>query len=222
MVIEKDVTGLVDEHAAHHHLGRLGLDVVVIVGVGHVGGGRCQEGELRPTLLPLGAAWRSHEEGDVVFLGAVLGVARPDVRRIGAGAQIVRHGQLEIHLPAGVVEVVLVEVDGTIVLRPPPPAMLLAGPIEALHGPRREVVERAVEAVGPGVDDARGLHLAREVPGGDHRGCKVRGHRVEEEAFQPLGRHRPGQKAGAIELAIEGVERTGAVQDRTHHERCLG
>ena len=60
--------------------------MVVVVGIGHVAGGRHQERGLRPADLARRPARRPDEERDVVLLAAVLGVAAPDMRGIGAAA----------------------------------------------------------------------------------------------------------------------------------------
>ena len=84
VLVPEQIGRLEHQQAAHDHLRRFGVQVLLMVGVGHVGRRRREEGELRPALAPCRAARRTDEERDVVLAGAVVRLAlRPVDHEVG-------------------------------------------------------------------------------------------------------------------------------------------
>src|SRR5262249_50983721 len=71
--------------------------------------------------------------------------------------------------PAGVVDVVAVEMDGAVMGGLTLPVMLLAGPVPALHAAGRQMEEPAVMAGGADIDGPGAADILREIPAGDDR-----------------------------------------------------
>ena len=65
---------------------------------------------------------------------------------------VVGNGEGEVGLPAGVVEIVVVEVDRAVLLRGVGEVAFVARPVGAGHRPGGEIDCRAVERVGRAVD----------------------------------------------------------------------
>ena len=74
---------------------------------------------------------------------------------------------MEVGLPADVLHVVVVEVDGAVLAGGESEAGLGAGEVVAGHAAGGHVDGLAVEAVGAGVGDAVAADVEAEVPGGD-------------------------------------------------------
>ena len=169
-----------------------------LVGVGQVGGGRGQEGDVGVAL----PRRRGDEERHVVVLSGPA-----ETGGVVAGAPPVADLDLEIGLPPAVVEVVVVEVDG---------AVLLGGvvapegggvPPVAGEAPHRMVAERAVEAAGAHVGDGGAAGRGGgEVPG--------RGQPRHRPRVGPVGQgvdlavaQSPGEHPRVLDLAVEASDR---------------
>ncbi len=165
------------------------------IAVDLVGEGRGDVADLGLRLADL----RAHEEGDDV---AVRPAAQ--LHAVDAASHVLGHGEAEIVGPAAIVQVVVVEMDGGVVMRCGLPVALLAGPGGALHGAGRQVHQPAVQAVRAGILDLHAVHAPREVPGGD------------------------AGDAGRLDLAVEAAMRgtvgggLGADQDRLRHVEAKG
>src|SRR5215813_2200822 len=83
---------------------------------------------------------------------------------IQAARQLRWHGEGEISLPAAVVEVIIVKMDGTIMSRVVHPIVLAAVPGVSLHGPGREIDGGAMPAVWRNIHYVRGRDTATEIP----------------------------------------------------------
>ena len=84
----------------------------------------------------------AHHERHVVLMAVLR-----EMGAVQAARQLLRHGEGEIALPAAVVEVVIVKMDGTVMSRVVHPVVLAAVPGVSLHGPGREIDGGAVPAV---------------------------------------------------------------------------
>src|SRR5205814_2469346 len=103
--------------------GALGLargDVLGVIGIGHIGAGGCEEGDL----VALAAPPRGDEERKVVFAcRSLVAVARTHMERIGPARQIGRDLERSRRLPASIVEIVVMKMDRTVMLGLERPAM---------------------------------------------------------------------------------------------------
>src|SRR5262249_55458215 len=99
--------GLPQRRAARRELGPPGAWGGVVVGVGHVRRGGDEQRD--PVLGPCPGA---HIERDVVLV-----VAGAQPRGVDPARQVVRRGEREVDVPAGVLQVVVVEVDRAVLLR---------------------------------------------------------------------------------------------------------
>jgi hypothetical protein len=113
------------------------------------------------------------------------------------------HREREVVRPAGVVQIVLVEVDRAVLLRGPRPVHLGAGPVEARHRPRRAVHGLAVEPVGGAVGDALGGDVGSQVPRRHHRGLEPGRPGGLDEGGHLGARERAVRRARAVDLAVE-------------------
>src|SRR5262245_12790454 len=102
--------------------------------VGEIAEGRNQEGDLRSRRAFL----RPDEERYVVLSGA-----GPQARGVDAALQVRRHLEFEAGFPLRILEVVVVKVDRTVLLRGALEVHLQAGPVVPGHRPRREIDRRA-------------------------------------------------------------------------------
>ena len=164
------------------------------VGIGEVSGGGGEEGDVGGG----GAPCSAHVEGEVA-----LGLARAQAGRIHPAREAVRHFEFEIALPATVVDVVVVEVDRSVVVRGLPPVRALSRPRVPGHRARRQVDAATVLARGSDVDDSGAGDLTAKVPGREQR-CEPCAFRlVGAEALDGLVVQRPAGKAGPLDLSIE-------------------
>ena len=152
-----------------------GLDPAARVAVRHVAGRGDEEGERRggaiaqitalteftPIIAFTEFTRRAHDEGDVVLL-----VPGRDPGGVEAARRAGGDFQFEIGVPFAVVQRVIEEVDGGVLIRRMAKIKLVASPGGAAHGANREVDQLAVGAVGRDVDDLVRLDRAGEVPGG--------------------------------------------------------
>ena len=163
MLVEVDILGPQQERMADNRLRSL-AEAQVLIGVGEVGRGRHQERDLRGRA----AGRRTHDERDVVDC-----IAGFDPRRINVGAHRVGNRELEIRLPPGVLEVVVVEMDRAVLGGRMNEVFLASAPVMAGHRARRRVDAASVQVVARGVGDAIGGNAGRadtisEVPSRDH------------------------------------------------------
>ena len=105
----------------------------------------------------------AHEEGDVVLRLACL-----EVDRINTTRQIVGDAPGEIGLPAGILQIIVVEEDRPVLLRCLEVAGDPAGEMVASDGAHWRIDCAAMQSVGADVGNAVGAEIARKVPGGDH------------------------------------------------------
>src|SRR5439155_12525214 len=96
------------------------------------------------------------------------GVAGPEAYGVEAAPEVVRNGEREARLPPGVLEVVVVEVDGGVLVRRGVEVDVPAAPAASGYGAAGLVDEGAVVAARD-VHDHRSGHGSGEVPGGDRR-----------------------------------------------------
>jgi hypothetical protein len=188
VLMPEQIRGLKYQKAADDHLRRFGVQMLLMIGVRYVGRRRREEGKLRSTLAPCRAARRTDKERDVVLAGAVLRLAiRPLDHQVGgidSALHVRGHGEGKVASPSRIVEVVVVEMDRAVVFELSPPALLLAGPVPALHGAGGQVGHVAVQTEGAGVERPRGRDLAREVKGQQEAVADRRRHRPQEDAVQ--------------------------------------
>ncbi len=136
---------------------------------------------------------------------------------IDAAAQALGHAEREVGQPAAVVDVVVVEMDGAILLRRQSPVHLCAVPVPALHGAGRQVDDLAVVPAGREIADARGRRVLREVPDrGDVREAERLG-RIADTAGGGRGIDGAGEQPHGVDLAV-----VVAVQDRPSAGHELG
>src|SRR5262249_10709299 len=85
-----------------------------------------------------------------------------------AGRQGVRQSEGKMGLAAGVVEVVIVKMDSTVMGRVVHPVVLAPVPGVPLHGPGRKIDGGAVPAVWRDIHHMRGWNAATEIPVSDN------------------------------------------------------
>jgi hypothetical protein len=110
-------------------------------------------------------ARRTHEERHVVLHAVV----RLQVRRVDAARQIVGHRELEVRLPARIVEVVVVEEDGAVLLRYAAMIHLASRPVPARHRASGGVHQARVEPVPRAVTHPCVADVETEIPACDQR-----------------------------------------------------
>src|SRR6266545_6643921 len=89
------------------------------------------------------------------------------MQRIGPALEIIRYREFDGSLPARIIEIIAVEMDGTIMFGLPRPAMLLTGPVPALHAAGRQMRDPAVMLRGAGIDGSRRADVPGEIPSGN-------------------------------------------------------
>ena len=156
---------------------------------------------------------RPNEERD-----HVLDVARLEPHGVDAAPEPLRHRVGEVRRPAAVVQVVVVEVDGAVLLRRVAPAHLAPRPVGPHHGARREVHQLAVEPVRSHVDRAGARRVPGEVPERDQvaarRAARLRElRRLERSVVDRRALDLPVVVAGHWRAAESGhQERRAAVE----------
>ena len=161
-----------------------------VIGIRLVGEGRRQERDRRERPLPL----RQHVERQPVLAGLA-----GQMQRVGAAAQIVRHGPREIRLPVAIAQVVGMEMDRAVVARRMTPALLAPAPARSDHRARRHVHQPAVARMRTDVVDRLRVDAARKIPA-----CQqVGGKRLQRRADITPGRDEAAQDRGILELAGE-------------------
>ncbi len=183
------------------------------VRVRHVGHGRHQHGDPRPGR----PARRTDGERQVVLV-----VAGLEPGGVDAARQVGRDRQLEVGLPAGVLEIVAMEVDGAVLAGSLAPIGLVAREVVAGDGAGRHVRRRAVAVVAGDVGDAVGRHVEAEVPCADEVGAERRRARPVTSAravsasssrARPISRGR-SSRPSKCRVAPAAVGRCGEHQRR--------
>ena len=176
----------------------------LMIGVGLIGEGRGQERDRRERPLPR----RQHVERQ-----PVLAVIAGQMQRIGAAAQIVRHGPGEIRVPFAIAQIVGMEMDRTVVARRVAPALLAAGPTRTDHGSCRHVHQPAVACLRTDVLDILHVDAARKVPA-----CQqVAGRASSAAPTSGQDATKPRQDCGILQLAGEMMLRRRGSLGREQH-----
>ena len=204
MLVEVEVGGLHQRHLAGEQLRHHGVGRQIVVGIGQVAVGRDDDRDPRrgPVL------GRAHHEGDVVLGRRRFLAADPEPGGVEAALQPLRRGERKIRVPAGIVDVVVVEVDGAVFLPRMVVDDLVAGPVVAGHAARRQVDRVAVEHVRRGVDDVGGRDalgdVGLKVPGAHHDAPQVGGAALEaaRERVDPVLVEGHGGEARTVDLAV--------------------
>src|SRR6516162_3520518 len=122
MLVEIDVRVAELKQPVHLKFCAARGNVLAMVGIGEVGGGRRQQNDLGTSAARMSLPGRSNEERKIFFSGcAFITVTAADMQRIRTAAEV--GGQHHVHagLPAQVVNVVVVEMDAAVLLRALPP-----------------------------------------------------------------------------------------------------
>ena len=111
------------------------------------------------------------------------------------------HDQLEGRLPTSVLEVVVVEVDGCVLLGCGRPAHLLASPGVVRHRPRRQIDRNPVQPTRRQIVDRIRADADREIPCCEHTG----GERFvgSLQALYVRCVERAVEQLGTVDLAVE-------------------
>ena len=133
--LQKYIIGSEHRDGAAFWLGKDGVHRKLDVGVCHVCRGRDQQHHVRSFFA---SRW-THKERYAVF---VLAADQP--RTINTAAHGLRDCQREVGLPAGVVEIVIMKVNRTVLLRRVSPAMLTTRPVVTANTSGRHVHDGAV------------------------------------------------------------------------------
>ncbi len=185
----------------------------VLVRVREVAEGRQEERDPRRRA----AARRPDDERDEVLAALDL-----EVRGVDPAREVVGDGQPEVHLPARVVEVVVVEVDRPVLARRAGRADRGTRPRVARHRARRHVHGATVKPVRPSVAHGAAVEPDREIPRGDEPGERARGAaRAKPRRLRGLERAR--EDARALDLPVEVVRGTAlAVRAARDEQRPRG
>ena len=127
----------------------------------------------------------------------------PHVSRVHAGPRSLGDGELEVHLPSCVVEVVVVEVDRGVLVRNLPEVGLTAPPAVTRHRPRRHVDGPPVQPVGRGVRDPVGRKVPAKVPRRRESIARCLGRGALTQRLQLAGIQRTGKDTWIAYLAVE-------------------
>ena len=175
------------------HLDHPDREVERVIGVGEVSRRLRQIEDLRRRL----ARRPAHEERDVVLVRV-----RADVDGIAAAAQRFGHAQREVALPAGVVDVVVMEMDRAVFVWRRAPVHLGAGPVIAGHSARRQVHRLAVQRVARDVDHALGRDRLRKIPGADQASPQALRQRALMQRQRLVERQGATRQARAVDAAV--------------------
>src|SRR6266536_2051690 len=129
-----------------------------VVRIGLVGEGRSQENDW----CERACALRQYIERQ-----PVLAELTGEMQRVGATREIVRHSPRKIRLPTAIAQVVVVEMNGTIVVLSMAPALLTPAPPRADHGARRQVHQFAVAGMRADVEYRLAVDPQRKIPTGE-------------------------------------------------------
>jgi hypothetical protein len=202
VLLQVDVVAREHQQPLGQHLEVDRVQAQRAVGVGHVGHGGREHGQLRARRI----GRRRDEEADV-GLGVLrdLRVGGPQAQRMEARAPAARHVELQRGGPAAVVDVVAVEVDCAVLARRQPPVVHVAGPVHAGHAAARQLLQRAVQAVGRSVGHLEGVDAVAEVPAGDEARIGQARARGVVGAAQRLGPRQAGHDARRLDLAVDSA-----------------
>src|SRR6476646_909786 len=117
MLVEEEILWLVCDEVTGQNLGLRTVKCGVFVGVCHVACGRQQEKNVGGWELP----GRAHYEWHIVAIGS-----RLQSRRIDGAGRVFGDRQGEVSFPAGIVEVVVVEMNGAVLTGSMFPIVLVA------------------------------------------------------------------------------------------------
>src|SRR5262245_55010127 len=204
MIIHVEIGMAELQEPAHLPLGAPRRDVLGMICVSEIGCGRGKHQDLGAVLTPPAVARWTYEEGDIILarrLAVIL--AALYMERIGPALEIGRNGNVDRSLPAGVIDVIVVEMDGAIVLRLPRPAMLLASPVPAFHAARRKMRKTAMVARWTDVDCSGRADLLREIPTSDDVREELRLDDAAQEIIMAVGAVDAGKDQGSVDLAVE-------------------
>ena len=157
VLLHEQVVLLVLQEPAYHDLRFRHVQGDAVVGVGHVACRGQQEGRGCPRPFPR----RQYRERNVELV-----LVRVQAHRVETAAHPVRNLEREVCVPAGVVEIVVVEVDGRVALGRLLPADRIRAAEPSSHAPGRQVDQRAVQAPGRDIDQAIAGNADRKIPGG--------------------------------------------------------
>ena len=214
VLVEEELVRVECRELAGEQLAEGAVEGQMLVRIGHVLDRRQQEGDACRA-----ARRRQHHEGHVL-----LGALRPEPRGVDPARHPRRHGPFEIDVPAGVVEVVVVEVDGAVFMRRVAPAHLFPGKIPAGHAARRQIDDLAVAVMGRAVGNRDRGDVAGKIPGAEDVGRERRGDRLVPHALDSEAIERAADQAGRIDLAVvEGIHQRAALgappEDAGHDDR---
>src|SRR5436309_537108 len=143
------------------------------------------------------------------------------MQRIGTALEIIRYREFDRRLPARIIEIIAVEMDGAIVFGLPRPAMLLAGPVPALHAAGRQMHDPAVMLRGAGIDGSRRADVPGEIPSGNDV-FQERG--IDDGtpiAILPVSGMDAREKQGTVDLAVEmAADCSIGLGTAGHQQRC--
>src|SRR5438128_50018 len=108
MLVQEQGSGIDHSEIANDIFALAPFDLDMSVGVGPVARRWQQESQWRPR----GAARRTHHERHIVLMALLR-----EMGAIQTARELLRHGEGEIGLPAAVVEIVIVKMDGAIMSR---------------------------------------------------------------------------------------------------------
>ena len=177
----------------------------MLVGISHVADGRNHHGDFR---LFLTHSWDDKKRNVILiaFFGSQLNA-------VGIALEAIRNGPFEIDFPTGVVDVIIMKMDGAIFLLGVLPIKIIAREIVTGHGTRWAVDDLSIEQIRPMVLTNGRINAVRKIPGSDNRlGQRIGGTGIASFGHTALGAEfhrldfRPAQRpvtdSWAIDLAV--------------------
>ena len=128
--------------------------------------------------------------------------AGPQPRRVDAAGQPLGNPPLEAGLPPGILEVVVVEVNGPVLRGQGSVIRLAAAPVAARGGAHRQVDGAPVQLPGRGVRNPGRGDVEGEIPARDQVLCRDRFF-PRPELIDFFGGEGAPEKAGAVDPAVE-------------------
>ncbi len=196
-----------------------------VIGIGLVSEGRGEESDRGKRPL----SGRQDVKGQPILARFAF-----EMERIGAALQAGRNRPSEARLPAAIVEIVVVEMDGAIITGSVPPAHLAPAPASADDGARRQIDEPAMARPWPDIGDLLRVDAEGKIPAGEELGAELvhRGQRARKGLDKGAEKRRvldlSGEMAKGRVLALRRDEHTGLRRKdepsrlRSHDDgRCL-